>query len=158
MEQLTKFTELFWCECGWIDVVAECERVDAAHAADGAHAGRGVAELTMKWGGHTAAMAGDLWEDTGKVNTLRPTQNDCHFADDIFKCIFLNVLIWLKISLKFVPKIRINNIPALVQIMVWHRPGNKPLSEPMMVSLLTHIYVTRPQWVICHTEAGTKWP
>ena len=31
--------------------------------------------------------------------------------------------------------------------MVWRRPGDKPLSEPMMVSLQTHIYVTRPQWV-----------
>ena len=26
----------------------------------------------------------------------------------------------------------INNIPALVQIMAWCRPGDKPLSEPMM--------------------------
>ena len=41
----------------------------------------------------------------------------------------------------------INIIPALVQIMAWRRPGDKPLSEPMMVSLLTHICVTRPQWV-----------
>ena len=31
--------------------------------------------------------------------------------------------------------------------MAWHRPGDKPLSEPMMVSLLMHICVTRPQWV-----------
>ena len=44
------------------------------------------------------------------------------------------------------PKGPIYNIPALVQIMVWHRPGNKPLSEPMMISLMTHICVTRPQW------------
>ena len=35
----------------------------------------------------------------------------------------------------------------LVQIMAWRRSGDKPLSEPMMVSLLTHICVTRPQWV-----------
>ena len=48
---------------------------------------------------------------------------------------------------KFVPKVRIDNIPALVQIMAWRRPGDKPLSEPMMVQLLTHICVTRPQWV-----------
>ena len=41
----------------------------------------------------------------------------------------------------------INNIPALVQVMAWHQLGNKPLSEPMMVRLLMHIYVTRPQWV-----------
>ena len=50
-------------------------------------------------------------------------------------------------SLKFIPKGPINNIPALVYIMAWHRPGAKPLSEPMVVSLLTHICVTRPQWV-----------
>ena len=28
------------------------------------------------------------------------------------------------------------------QIMAWCRPGDKPLSEPMMVSLLTHIYAS----------------
>ena len=58
-----------------------------------------------------------------------------------------NVWITTKNSMKFVPKGPINNIPALVQIMAWCRPGDKPLSEPMMVSLLTHICVTRPQWV-----------
>ena len=62
---------------------------------------------------------------------------------------FFNGNEWIlsRISLKFVPKVRINNIPSLVQIMAWRRPGDKPLSEPMMVSLLTHICVTRPQWV-----------
>ena len=56
-------------------------------------------------------------------------------ADDIFKCIFFNenVYISLNISLKFVPKVRIDNIPALVQIVAWRRPGDKPLFEPMMV-------------------------
>ena len=83
------------------------------------------------------------------LNTLRPGQNGRHFADNIFKCILLNENVWIpiKISLKFVPKSPINNIPALVQIMAWRRPGDKPLSEPMMVSLLTNICVTRPQWV-----------
>ena len=83
------------------------------------------------------------------INTLRPRQNGRYFTDDVFKWIFLNENAWisLKISLKFVPKVRINNIPAMVQIMAWRRPGDKPLSEPMMVSLLTHICVTRPQWV-----------
>ena len=48
-------------------------------------------------------------------NTLRPRQNGRHFADDIFKCIFLteNTQILLKISLEFVPKVRINNIPSI---------------------------------------------
>ena len=83
------------------------------------------------------------------LNTLRPRQNGRHFADDIFKWIFLNKNVWIpiKISLKFVPQGPINNIPALVQIMAWRRPGDKPLSEPMMFSLPTHICVTRPQWV-----------
>ena len=83
------------------------------------------------------------------VNTLRPRQNGRHFPDDIFKCIFLNENVWIsiKISLNFVPKGPINNISPLVQIIAWRRPGDKPWSEPMMVSLLTHICVTRPQWV-----------
>ena len=83
------------------------------------------------------------------LNTLRPRQNGSRFADDTFKLIFLNenVRISIKISPKFVPKGPINNNPALVQIMAWCRSGDKPLSEPMMVSLLTHICVTRPQWV-----------
>ena len=67
--------------------------------------------------------------------------------DDIFKCIFLNEKFWIptKISPKFVPKGLINNILALVQVMAWRRPGDKPLSEPMMVSSPTHICVTRSQ-------------
>ena len=42
-----------------------------------------------------------------------------HSADDIFKCIFLNEMYefrLIKISQKFVPTFRINNIPSLVQI------------------------------------------
>ena len=31
--------------------------------------------------------------------------------------------------------------------MTWRRAGDKPLSDPMMGSLLPHICVTRPQWV-----------
>ena len=53
----------------------------------------------------------------------------------------------LRQRLKFVHKCPIDNIPALVQIMAWRRPGDKSLSEPRMVSLPTHICVTRPQWV-----------
>ena len=83
------------------------------------------------------------------LNTFKPRQNGRHFADDIFKSIFFNENVWIpiKISLKFISRGPINNIPALVQIMAWRLPGDKPLSEPMMVSLTTHICVTRPQWV-----------
>ena len=44
------------------------------------------------------------WTELKSVNTLRLRQNE-------------NVWTWIKISLKFVPKGQINNIPALVQIM-----------------------------------------
>ena len=83
------------------------------------------------------------------INTLRPKQNGRLFADNTFKRIFLNEnnRISIKISLKFVPKGLISNTPALVLIMAWRLPGDKPLSEPMMVSSLTHICVARPQWV-----------
>ena len=82
-------------------------------------------------------------------NTLRLRQDGRLFPDDTFKLIFLNenVRISIKISLKFLPKGPINNNPSLVQIMAWRRSGDKPLSEPRMESLLTHICVTRPQWV-----------
>ena len=57
------------------------------------------------------------------LNTLRPRPNGRHFADEIFKYIFLNENAWIaiKISLKFVPEGFINNIPSLVQTMAWHR-------------------------------------
>ena len=114
----------------------------------------------------TGIMEGKMTYDcyiltTSALNTLRPRQNGRHLPDDIFKCIFLNENVWisLKISLKFVPRVPINNIPALVLIMAWHRPGDKLLSEPMMVSLLTHICVTRLQWVkiyiLNHFKSGT---
>ena len=81
-------------------------------------------------------------------NTLRPRQNGRRYADDTFKRIFLNenVRISIKISLKFVPRGPINNNPALVQTMARRRSGDKPLSEPMMASLLTHMCVTRAEW------------
>ena len=79
------------------------------------------------------------------INTLRPRQNDRCFADDTFKRIFLNenIIISIKISLKFVPEGPINNITALVQIMAWCRPSDKPLSEPRLVNLPMHICVIR---------------
>ena len=91
----------------------------------------------------------DFVDTRGPFISLRPRQNGRLFADDTFKRIFLNenIRISTKCSLKFVPKGLIINIPALVLIMAWRRPGDKPLSEPMLVRSLTHICVTRPQWV-----------
>ena len=89
------------------------------------------------------------WLALLSFNTLTQRQNGRYFADDTFKCIFLNenVCIQIKISLQIVPKGPINNIPPLVQMMAWHWPGAKPLSESMMVRLLRHRCTIRPQWV-----------
>ena len=82
-------------------------------------------------------------------NILWPGGNSWHFTDNIFKCIFLNEDLWISIniSLKFVPEGHIHNIPALVQVMAWHWPGGKPLSEPILVILLTYM----------HHSASVSW-
>ena len=58
--------------------------------------------------------------------------------------------------------------------MAWRRPGDEPLSEPMIVVLSTQICITRPQWVhgisvklplklghtqmtTCHTSKWIYW-
>ena len=47
-------------------------------------------------------------------NIMRSRQNCRHFADDMFKCIFLYENVWISLtrSLQLVPKVRFNNIPA----------------------------------------------
>ena len=70
-----------------------------------------------------------------------------NISQTTFSYVFSSMRISVKISLKFVSKGPIKNILAWVQIMAWCRPGDKPLSAPMMVSFSTHICVTRPEWV-----------
>ena len=53
---------------------------------------------------------------------------------------------------KYVRKDPIDNNPALVQIMAWRRSGYKPLSEPMMVNLLTHISLNE---LMMHWDQGS---
>ena len=82
-----------------------------------------------------------------QINTLRSRKDGSYFVDDIFKSIswIKSICISIDILLKFVPKGPINHIPALVQIMAWCWPGDKPLFKPMMVRLQTHMCVT--QWI-----------
>ena len=113
------------------------------------------------WCCYTFRIKWDMEITIQHFNIVGPRQNGRHFPDDIFKCIFLKENVWISISisLKFIPKFRINNIPVLVQIMAWRRPGDKPLSELIRVSLLAHICVTRPQWVLLLTYLNDSlWP
>ena len=48
----------------------------------------------------------------------------------------------IKISLKIIPMFPIDNKPALFKKMGWRRPGDKSLSEPMMVQF-TDEYMRR---------------
>ena len=79
------------------------------------------------------------------INTLRPEQYGWYLPDNIFKYIFVNGTIWISITfwLKFVPDGPIDNNSALVQVMTWHRRGNKPLDKPMMVQF-TDAYMRHP--------------
>ena len=55
--------------------------------------------------------------------------------------------IWNRISLKFVPKGPINNVPALFQIMAWYRPGDKQLLEPMLTEFTDAYMRHKGKWV-----------
>ena len=72
------------------------------------------------------------------LNSSPPGQNGRHFADDIFRCVFVNEksCILIRISLNFVPKGPIDNNPALVQIMSVHY-----LNQCLLDSLM-HICIT----------------
>ena len=64
---------------------------------------------------------------TINVDTSRPKQNGATLQMTLsnafleWKCLNLNS--------KFVPRCSVNNILELVQIMAWHQPGDKPLSD-----------------------------
>ena len=150
MKFLSKLTYFHWQICIW-----KCRLPKWRPSCPGLNVLSSMfltAALPMRWICSLAILS--IWHIQNsrvysRVKTLRQGQNGRHFADDILKWIFLNENVWIpiKISLKFVPKGPINNIPALDQIMAWRRPGDKPLSELMMVRLPTHICVTRLQWI-----------
>ena len=73
------------------------------------------------------------------VTTFRPSQD------------VSNVISWtrmyrflLRFHWSLLPMGSVKYVSALVQIMTWHRPCNRPLTEPMMVIFLTHMCITWP--------------
>ena len=68
------------------------------------------------------------------INKYPPGQNGRNFGTPQFQIHFFNEneRIPIRISLKFVPRSPIDNKPALVQVMAWHRIGDKSLPEPML--------------------------
>ena len=76
------------------------------------------------------------------INSSPPGENGRHFADDMYKHIFLNenVRIPIQISLTFVPKGPTDNKSALVLVMTWRPTGGKPLPETMLTQF-TYAYM-----------------
>ena len=74
------------------------------------------------------------------LNTLRSRQSGRYYTDDIFKWIFLIRMYGFRLKFHW-------NLILVDQAMLWRRPSDKPLSELMMIRLLTHICIARPQWV-----------
>ena len=78
------------------------------------------------WGSYCTGW--NLWTKLTGANTSPHGQNGRHFADDTFKCIFMNEkssnVISVRISLTFVPEGANDNKLALVQVMAWHRRVN----------------------------------
>ena len=103
------------------------------------------------WGGHPGDVSVSLMKSPcihiyliQSLNTLRPRQDGCLFADDILKCIFLNLnsRIPNTISWKYVAWRLIDNKPSMVQIMGCRRAGDKPI-----IWTIDGIYCeTRPRW------------
>ena len=94
---------------------------------------QGLFQNKCRHGGYHGIMA-TIVVDLYFVSEVSPEQNGRHFADNIFRCIFMNkkCYIAIRISLKFVPKGHIDNKSALVQVMAWRRTGDKPLPEAML--------------------------
>ena len=73
------------------------------------------------------------------INSSLPGQNGRHFADNIFKHLFMNEkwCIFIQISLRFVPKGAIDSKSALVQVMAWRRTNTLGINEVLIFWLLS---------------------
>ena len=106
------------------------------------------------------------------VNSSLPEKNGRHFTDDTFKCnisSWENVRIWTEISLNFVPKCLINNIPALNRwwLVYWRIYASLSLNEFMKVGCILlsmrSIIIHKPgEWRearvgSCFTVIAQRW-
>ena len=74
-----------------------------------------------------------------------------NISQTTFSNVFSSLMKMLEFRFKFhwslFTRVQLTIFQLWIQIMAWRRWGDKPLIEPMMVSLPTHICVARPQWV-----------
>ena len=109
------------------------------------------------------------------MHSSTPGQNGGRFADDVFRWIFMNekFCILIKISLKFVPKGSIDNIPALWQWLGANQATSHYLDHWVMIFFYWRIYASLglnkltstqlphymqfPQWKYPHHYIGVMW-
>ena len=89
-----------------------------------------------------------------QVNSLSPRQNCHHFADDIFKCIFVSKNIWIHLRFHWSLFIRFE-LPVFQHWFRLWLDADKATSHYLnnwWFTLLTHTCVTWPQWVKIHVS------
>ena len=86
--------------------------------------------------------------------TKWPPFHRWHFQVHFYEWKFVYFFqIWLKI----VPKGLIDNKPSLVQVMAWHRTGDKPLPEPMMTQFTYEYMRHKGEDELTLKGMGTWW-
>ena len=113
--------------------------------------GHFCSDLSVLWDHLIFIMGSQYWENNIFILTLSP--DSTHKIKDLYE--FHQVsMIFHGTSIVQLSLLVLYNYTSIIeaestqtQIMAWRQPGDKPLSEPLMVNLLTHICVTRPQWV-----------
>ena len=84
------------------------------------------------------------------LNTWRPEQNEAHFADGIFNCIFLNEY---HCPLDQIARNLLDSCGAIgeIWVMAWCRTGNRPLRKPLM----TQFFYWRHRALLHHNHLKT---
>ena len=85
------------------------------------------------------------------LNTFKTRQNGRHFPDDIVKCKSSNENIYFdKYFTAVCSRGPMNDIPALVQIMAWRRPGDNQLSEAITDTGINDLAIAKErETIIC---------
>ena len=93
------------------------------------------------------------------LNTLRPRQNDRHCEDHIFKRIFLIEIycICIRNSLKYiyVSRVQLSSCQGWFRWCLGAEQATSHYLKQYWHGLLTHICVTRPQWINTREHWGS---
>ena len=83
------------------------------------------------------------------LNTLRPRQNGRNFPDDIFKCLFWMKMykFWFRFHWSLFPRVQLTMFQHWFSQWLGAGQATSLYQNQCWYVLLTHRYITRPQWV-----------